>query len=91
MRALSRTTTYIIINMADLNKIQRSRDMILEFHNLLMDNVADDESLKSHIHILERSIKLIDNKIEEFKNKEATIAAGNTPSQNNQADGSLAA
>jgi hypothetical protein len=77
--------------MADLNKIQRSRDMILEFHNLLMDKVADDISLKSHIHILERSIKIIDHKIEEFKNKEATITVGNNPSQNNQADDSLAA
>jgi predicted phage-related endonuclease len=77
--------------MADLTKIQRSRDMILELHNSLMDKVADDETIKSHIHVLERSIKLIDNKIEEFKNKEATIAAGNAPSQNNQADDSLAA
>jgi hypothetical protein len=77
--------------MADLNKIQRSRDMILEFHNLLVDKAADDASLKPHIHILERSIEIIDDKIEEFKNKEATIIAGKTPSQDIDADDSLAA
>ena len=65
--------------------------MILELHNSLLDKVADDESIKSHIHTLERSIKLIDHKIQEFKNKEATTAAGNTTSQNNQADDYLAA
>jgi predicted phage-related endonuclease len=77
--------------MADLNKIQRSRDMILELHNSLVDKVADDETIKSHIHILERSIKLIDNKIEEFKNKEETIAASNTVLENSKADDFLAA
>lgn len=65
--------------------------MILELRNSLMNKVADDETIKSHIHILERSIKIIDHKIEEFKNKEATVVAGNTALQNNQADDYLAA
>ncbi|GAC1301381.1 MAG: hypothetical protein NVSMB24_04110 [Mucilaginibacter sp.] len=65
--------------------------MILEFHNSLVDKVVEDESLQSHIHILERSIEIIDDKIEEFKNKDATGIGGSSPSKNDQADGSIAA
>lgn len=65
--------------------------MILEFHNSLVDKVVEDESLQSHIHILERSIEIIDDKIEEFKNKEATVIAGNARQQGTGTDRSLAA
>jgi len=65
--------------------------MILEFHNSLLDKAAEDDSLQSHIHILERSIEIIDDKIEEFKNKKATSIGDNSPSKNNRTDDSMAA
>jgi len=74
--------------MADLHKIQRSRDMLSEVYNSLLDRAAEDESLRSHIHVLKRSIRVMDHKIKKYKSKQADTNAGNSLSQE---DRSLAA
>lgn len=56
--------------MADLNKFQRSRDRITEILNYVI-SITDggDETIPS-IYALEKSIKIIDNKIAECKRNE---------------------
>jgi hypothetical protein len=56
--------------MADLNKIQRSKDRLVEVLHYLMYRSADDERTNMFINDLEKSIKIIDNKIEDFKQRE---------------------
>ncbi len=55
--------------MADLNKFLRSKDRITEILNYLMRNTPENERTDSFINNLEKSIKIIDDKMEEFKVK----------------------
>ena len=55
--------------MADLNKFQRSKERIAELLNYLTAS-SKDEKVNSFINDLEKSIKIIDNKMEEFEKKE---------------------
>jgi hypothetical protein len=54
--------------MADINKIQRSRDSIIEILHYLT-NSHRDEKTDHFINNLRLSIKVIDNKLEEFKGR----------------------
>jgi hypothetical protein len=56
--------------MADVNKFLRSKDRITEILNYLMSNTPENERTHSFINNLEKSIKIIDDKMEEFKTKE---------------------
>jgi hypothetical protein len=56
--------------MAELNKFQRSKDKITEMINYLMNKTAEDEKAHLFIYELEKSIQLLDLKIEDFKNQE---------------------
>ena len=56
--------------MADLNKFLRSKDRITEILTYLMSNTPENERTNSFINNLEKSIKIIDDKMEEFKSKE---------------------
>ena len=56
--------------MADLNKFIRSKDRLTEIHNRLINKRAQDEKTKTIINSVEKSIKIIDNKMEEFKKRE---------------------
>ena len=56
--------------MADLNKFQRSKDKITEMINYLMNKTAGDEKAHLFIYELEKSILILDLKIEDFKNRE---------------------
>ena len=56
--------------MADLNKFQRSKDKITEMINYLMNKTAGDEKAHLFIYELEKSILILDLKIEDFKNGE---------------------
>ena len=56
--------------MAELNKFQRSKDKITEMINYLMNKTAEDEKARLFIYELERSIQILDLKIEDFKNQE---------------------
>jgi hypothetical protein len=58
--------------MADLNKFIRSKDRLTEIHNYLMNKRAKDEETTSFINQVAESIKVIDNKLEEFKRNELT-------------------
>jgi len=53
--------------MADLNQFQRSKDRITEILNYLLAENPADERTHSFIRDLETSIKILDDKIEEFK------------------------
>jgi len=55
--------------MADLNKIQRSKDLIAELLNYLVNTPQRDEKTTSFINELQLSMQLIDNKMEKFKQK----------------------
>lgn len=55
--------------MADLNKIQRSKDLIAELLNYLVNTPQHDEKTTSFINELQLSMQLIDNKMEKFKRK----------------------
>ncbi len=56
--------------MADLNKFLRSKDRITEILTYLMSSRTEDENTHSFISNLENSLKIIDEKLDEFKNKE---------------------
>jgi hypothetical protein len=56
--------------MADLNKFHRSKERIAELLNYLTFNNPKDEKVSSFINDLEKSIQIIDNKMEEFEKKE---------------------
>jgi hypothetical protein len=55
--------------MADINKFIRSKDRLEEIHNFLMNKMTKDEATMSIILNVEESIRVIDNKMEEFKRK----------------------
>jgi len=56
--------------MADLNKFQRSKDRITEILNYLMNKTADDEKTDLFITDLQKSLQIIDHKMEEFERKD---------------------
>jgi hypothetical protein len=56
--------------MADLNKFLRSKDRLKEIHHYLLNKRTEDEKTNSFISLVEESIKVIDNKMEEFKKNE---------------------
>ena len=58
--------------MAELNKFQRSKDRIKEILNHLVNNSSDDEATNSFIDNLKQSIEILDNKMDEFRQKGLT-------------------
>jgi hypothetical protein len=56
--------------MADLNKFKRSKDRITEILNYLLNKTADDEKTDLYINDLQRSLQIIDHKMEEFERKD---------------------
>jgi hypothetical protein len=58
-----------MIYMADINKIQRSKDRITEILNYLVNAAHSDEHTHMAINNLKLSIQIIDNKMDEFKGK----------------------
>ncbi|MDB5008541.1 MAG: hypothetical protein JWQ84_3276 [Mucilaginibacter sp.] len=59
-----RAKTY---EMADLNKFIRSKERITELLNHLVRKNTKDENMHLHINDLQNSIRIIDDKMEEFK------------------------
>lgn len=59
--------------MADINKFQRSKDRIIEVLNYLMSVTDENDTKVSSIYALERSIQILDNKIEEFKRNNNSV------------------
>jgi hypothetical protein len=55
--------------MADLNKFHRSRERLIEILNHLMDKTFEDERTAVFINDLQKSIRILDHKLEEFKQK----------------------
>ncbi|MES2110483.1 MAG: hypothetical protein V4577_17120 [Bacteroidota bacterium] len=58
--------------MADLNKFQRSKERMVEILNYLMKTGKNDQQKNTYVLTLEQSIQIIDGKIEELKQSEAT-------------------
>jgi len=58
--------------MADLNKFQRSKERMVEILNYLMMTGKNDQQKNTYVLTLEQSIQIIDGKIEELKQSEAT-------------------
>jgi hypothetical protein len=56
--------------MADLNQFIRSKDRLKEILFCLNPKKGDDEKKDSYVAMLEMSIRKLDNKIEEFHNKQ---------------------
>jgi len=56
--------------MADLNKFQRSKERIAEVLNYLTFATTNDEKTNSFITDLEKSLVIIDSKMEEFEKKQ---------------------
>jgi hypothetical protein len=56
--------------MADLHKFHRSKERIAELLNYLNRTKTGDDEKSSYIRDLEKSIEIIDSKIEEFEKKE---------------------
>jgi len=56
--------------MADLNQFIRSKDRLTEILFCLNPKEGDDEKKDSYVAMLEMSIRKLDNKIEEFHNKQ---------------------
>jgi hypothetical protein len=54
--------------MADLNKFQRSKERINEILNYLMNTGNSDHANSQYVITLQQSIRVIDEKMEEFKN-----------------------
>jgi hypothetical protein len=52
--------------MADINQFLRSKDRLTEIYYYLMTKSNVDEQTGSYITILEKSIKTLEKKIEEF-------------------------
>lgn len=57
--------------MAELNKFQRSKERMVEILNYLMTG-KNDQQKNTYVLTLEQSIQIIDGKIEELKQSEAT-------------------
>ena len=55
--------------MADLNKIQRSKERLIEILDYVTKNPSSDEKAHSFIKDIKKSIRIIDHKLEEFKKK----------------------
>lgn len=53
--------------MADINKIQRSKDMLTDILNYLVNASHSDEETHLFINNLKVSLQIIDNKMDEFK------------------------
>ncbi|MDF2434185.1 MAG: hypothetical protein JWP44_3816 [Mucilaginibacter sp.] len=53
--------------MADLNKFIRSKERITELLSNLLHKNTKDENIHLHINDLQNSIRIIDDKMEEFK------------------------
>jgi hypothetical protein len=62
--------------MADLNKFQRSKDKLTEILYYLMTKNNVDEQTVSYIRIVEKSIKTLDHKIEEFRGGDQRLEIG---------------
>jgi hypothetical protein len=58
--------------MAELNKFQRSKDRILEILNYLISIKSKDEKTKTFISDLQKSLRLLDKKMDEFRKKNLT-------------------
>ena len=56
--------------MADLNKFHRSKERITEVLNYLTMSGEDDHQSNPYLNTLQQSIQIIDDKIEELKNKQ---------------------
>jgi hypothetical protein len=56
--------------MADLNKFHRSKEKITEVLNYLTTSGNDDHQSNLYLNTLQQSIQIIDDKIEELKNKQ---------------------
>ncbi len=56
--------------MADLNKFHRSRERLIEILNNLMDKPLKMKGTAVFINDLQKSIRILDHKLEEFKRKE---------------------
>jgi uncharacterized protein YaaR (DUF327 family) len=56
--------------MADLNKFQRSKERINEILNYLMNTGNSDHVNSQYVRTLQQSIRVIDEKMEEFKNSQ---------------------
>jgi hypothetical protein len=56
--------------MADINKIQRSKDMLTDILDYLLNAAHNDEQTHAFINNLKFSIQIIDNKMDEFKSKQ---------------------
>ncbi|MDB4920188.1 hypothetical protein [Mucilaginibacter sp.] len=56
--------------MADLNKFHRSKERITEVLNYLTMSGDDDHPSNLYLNTLQQSIQIIDDKIEELKNKQ---------------------
>ena len=55
--------------MADIHKIQRSRDLIAQLLNYWKNMPKKDEKTTSFINDLQLSMQVIDHKMEKFKCK----------------------
>ncbi len=77
--------------MADLDKFQRSRNMISEVQKALVGHATGNDAIASYIETLKRSIKIIDSKIEEYKVKEAAADEDDMLAQDDQSDSHQAA
>lgn len=55
--------------MADVNKIQRSKELIAGVIDYLKNTAESDEKTTSFINNLQLSMQVIDNKMEKFKSK----------------------
>ncbi len=67
--------------------------MILEMQKTLTttNSTLGNDEIKSYINTLQKSIKLIDNKIKAYKVKKETSSSGSIPFEDEIPDSSLAA
>ena len=56
--------------MADINKIQRSKDMLTDILNYLVNASHSDKETHAFINNLKLSIQIIDNKIDQLKGRQ---------------------
>ena len=55
--------------MAELRKFQRSKEKVAEILDYLKSTRYQDERVNTSICVLEKSLELIDSKIEEYERK----------------------
>ena len=63
--------------MADFNNLQRSKERIAELLSHLNQRQTADEKVDMHIRNLQNSIKIIDDKMEEFQKNNDSGPANN--------------